>query len=392
MKYALDRHSVKRLWFIGYLSLLTVSAHAQEKKFDFSSYVSDMPSVITQYPGNEWMWENLIHNRFNAYWQVNRYWRVDASMRNRLIIGNMVKQPGYAESIDFDKGWIDMSWNIVDTKDVLLNSTFDRLFVTFEKNKWNLKLGRQRINWGQTLVWNPNDIFNTYSFFDFDYVERPGCDAFRGTFYHSETSSTELAVLVDYSDNITAAMLHHWNWKNFDYQVMGGVYTQSDIVLGGAWSGDFKGINFRGEFSYFQPIESFADTSGVVAVSIGLDYIFKNSLMLQTEVLYNNVGNAFSQTGLLALYTAPLSAKYLSICDWNIFAQATYPVTPRLTGSLSGMYFVEVKSCYAGLSMDYSILENLDFSFITQYFTTVGSSSLGNMQAWLGFVRLKYSF
>ncbi len=385
---------MQRIFFIFILSLAIYSLAAQEKekKFEISGYVSDMPSAIYQAPGNDWMWENLLHNRLNAGWQANQHWRVDASMRNRLIVGNIMDQPGYAESIGFDKGWVDMSWNLVDSKDVLLNTTFDRLFVTFEKNKWNLKLGRQRINWGQTLVWNPNDIFNTYSYFDFDYVERPGCDAFRGTYYHNETSSTELAVSVDYSDKVTAAVLHHWNHKNFDYQVMGGVFTQSDIVVGGAWSGDFKGLNFRGEFSYFQPVKNFADTSGTVSASVGLDYLFKNSLMLQTEVLYNNVGNTFSTGGILSLYTAPLSAKYLSICDWNIFTQASYPVTPRLSASLSGMYFVEVKTCYAGLSIDYSILENLDFSFITQYFTTIGNSDLGDMTAWLGFARLKYSF
>ncbi len=377
---------------ILFFSAYNLSAQEKEKKFESSGYASDMPSLIMQNPDNAWMWENLLHNRLNFGFQANKYWRIDASMRNRLIAGNMVSQPGYAESIDFDKGWIDMSWNIIDSKDVLLNTTFDRLFVTFEKNKWNLKLGRQRINWGQTLVWNPNDIFNTYSYFDFDYVERPGCDAFRGTYYHSETSSTELAVSVDYSDKVTAALLHHWNWKNFDYQIMGGTLTQSDIVVGGAWSGDFKGVNFRGEFSYFQPVKNFTDTNGVAAISVGVDYMFKNSLMLQAEVLYNNVGNTFSTAGLLALYMAPLSPKYLSICDWNLFAQASYPVTPRLSASLSGMYFVEIRSCYAGLSVDYSLGKNLDFSFIMQYFTTIGNSDLGDTQALLGFLRLKYSF
>ena len=29
------------------------------------------------------------------------------------------------------------------------------------------------------LVWNPNDLFNAFSFVDFDYEERPGSDALR---------------------------------------------------------------------------------------------------------------------------------------------------------------------------------------------------------------------
>ncbi len=385
---------MKPLLLIFVFCLIAYSSVAQDnpKKFEFSGYVSDMPSVILQNPDTATLWENLLHNRFNLGWQANDHWRLDAGMRNRLIVGNIVEQPGYAESIDFDKGWADLSWNLVNSKNALLNTSLDRLFVTFEKDKWNLKLGRQRINWGQNFVWNPDDIFNTYSYFDFDYVERPGCDAFRGTYYHNETAYTELAASVDHFEKVTAALLHHWNWKNFDYQLIAGIYTQSDYVLGGAWSGDFKGLNFRGEFSYFQPVKHFSDTTGTLAFSLGFDYLFKNSLMLQTEVLYNNVGGKFSANGLLSLYTAPLSAKYLSVCNWSIFGQATYPVTPRLSAALSGMYFVEIKSCYAGLSLDFSVLENLDFSLITQYFTTIGQSNLGTMQSWLGFLRLKYSF
>ncbi len=391
MKKIRNRIYIRSLWLtISYTAFVApVWSH---EKLEFSGYISDMPSAVWANLGTGWLWDNLVHNRLNGGWQMQQHWRIDASMRNRLIIGNMARQSGYAESIGFDKGWLDMSWNWIDYKNVLFNTTFDRLFITFTTGKWDLKLGRQRINWGQTLVWNPNDIFNTYSYFDFDYPERPGCDAFRGTYYHNATSSTELAVSVDYADKITAAALHHWTLNNVDYQIIGGMLTQSDMVIGGAVSGDFKGINLRGEFSYFQPIESFADTSGIAAISVGIDYIFQNSLALQAEVLYNNVGNRFSSVGLLALYAAPLSAKYLSICNWNLSGQLSYPFTSRLSASLSGMYFVEATSCYAGLSVDYSVLENLDFSFITQYFTTIDYSVLGNTKTWFGFIRMKYSF
>jgi hypothetical protein len=311
-------------------------------------------------------------------------------MRNRFMMGSeSMLNP---ESVGSDTGWADLSWNWAKGKKALGNTAFDRLYVTFEKDKWKLQLGRQRINWGQTFVWNPNDIFNTYSFFDFDYPERPGGDAFRATYYHSETASSELAASVNRDGKITAALLHHWNWKSFDYQVIAGRQAETDLVVGGAWTGDFNGLNFRGEFSYFHPLESLSDTSGIVALSVGADYLFSNSLMLQAEVLYNNVGSVFGENGLMSLYSAPLSAKYLSICDWNVFAQASYPVTPRLNASLSGMYFVGIKSFYAGLSLDYSIIENLDFSFIAQFFSTIGQSNLGDMQFMLGFARVKYSF
>ena len=361
---------------------------------DFSGYISGMPSLIVQHPQETW-WQFLAHNRLNLEWRMTEHLRIDAGARNRLITGSeiMIDPKG----IGSDMGWVDLSWNWAHGKNAVANTSFDRLHLTFEKNKWKLQTGRQRINWGQTFVWNPNDIFNTHSFFDFDYPERSGCDSFRGTYYHSATSFSELAVSVNHENKITAALLHRWNWLNVDYQLIAGELAETDLVFGGAVTSDFGGLNLRSEISYFHPIEKstdteLTDTSKVIAVSVGADYMFSNSLMLQTEILYNNVNNDFSEDGLMNLYLAPLSAKYLSICNWNIFAQASYPITPRLNGSLSGMYFVDVQTAYAGISLDYSIIENLDFSFITQYFSTFGDSELGNMKVLQGFMRVKYSF
>lgn len=366
---------------------------SQEKnRVEFSGYVSDMFSTLTQNLNNSWYSQNIVHNRLNFGWQPGEHWRIDAGIRNRLFTGDFVKYDFYAESIDFDNGQVDLSWNWINNKKLLFNTACDRLFVTFEKGKWSLKLGRQRINWGQTFIWNPNDLFNTYSFFDFDYVERPGCDAFRGTFYHNETSFSEWVVSLNHDDKVTAAFLHHGNMKRFDYQVIAGVHAESDIVLGGACTADFKGVNLRGEFSYYQPMENFADAFGTINVSVSADYIFSNNILLQGEVLYNNLESVFSAKGILNLISAPLSTQVLPMNDWNYFGQIMYPITPRLSLSASGMYMSGLKTCFAGLFLDYSLYENLDFSVISQYFTNAGDTQLIDVRAWLGFARLKYSF
>ena len=380
---------VKKLIF-NCLLFFSLSLAAQE----FSDYVSGMPSLTVQQPGSDTWWQILVHNRLNFNWQMSEHLRVDAGIRNRFITGSEIMFD--PQSVSYDPGRVNLSWNwaVKETGHApsLLNTSFDRLHVTFEKDKWKLQAGRQRINWGQTFVWNPNDIFNTYSFFDFDYPERPGCDAFRATYYHNETSSSELVASTNYENKVTAAFLHRWNRKNVDYQLIAGEQTGTDFVLGGTLTSDMKGLNFRSELSYFHPIKNLTDTSGIVSISVGIDYLFSNSLMLQAEVLYNNVNSVFSGNGLMGLYSAPLSAKYLSICNWTVFAQTSYPITPRLNGSLSGMYFFDIQACYASFSLDCSLIENLDFSFIVQYFSTLGNSKLGNMQVFMGFARLKYSF
>ena len=375
-------------------SLMLISANAQEKKLSVSGYVSGMPSIIVQQQTEtEVWWQGLVHNRLNFNGQINKYFRIDVGMRNRLITGSdILLNP---QSISYDAGRLNLSCNIKESKFAVLNSSFDRLHLTFEKDKWKLQLGRQRINWGQTFVWNANDIFNTYSFFDFDYPERSGCDALRLTYYSNETSLLELAASLNRNDEVTTALLYRWNWKNIDFQVLAGEQAGKDIIIGGAITSDIKGLNIRSEASYFHPIKSIIDTSGIVAVSFGLDYVFSNSLMLQAEALYNNVGkDASNGSGLMALYAAPLSAKRLSICEWNIFTQVSYPFTPRFNGSLSGMYFIDMQSFFTGMSLDYSIITNLDFSFVAQYFY-LNKDNFPNrkdMHVFLGFARVKYSF
>jgi hypothetical protein len=354
---------------LAVLAAPSLPLSAQKALPELSGYVSDMAAAATFRPGGEWTWENTVHLRLNAGWQFAEHWRMDAGMRNRYIEGNL------------------------QGKKSELRAAFDRLYLTFEQEQWNLQLGRQRINWGQTLVWNPNDIFNTYSFFDFDYPERPGCDAFRATRYHSPTASTELAVSLDAAHRTTAALLHRWNRNSFDYQVLGGLYAESDAVAGGAWSGDFGGLNFRGEVSLFLPLGGTpADSSFAAAASAGLDYMFPGSLMLQAEVLYNKVSEGASAAGLMDLYGAPLSAKRLSAGRWNLFAQASRPLGTRVQSSLSALYFAGIRAYYAGFTLDCSLAQNLDLSFITQYFASAGTGSAEGLQILLAFARLKYSF
>lgn len=371
------------------------NVHAQDDKtatVKLGGYVSEMPSVMwLDRPVSTLYWQNLLQNRFNFSCNFAQYFSVEAGLRIRLLLGSkMLINPN---EISFDKGWIDLSWNSFsgsnDRISTVLNSVFDRLSFTFEKAKWQIKLGRQRINWGQNFVWNPNDIFNAYSFFDFDYPERPGCDALRTTYFHSATASSELAVSVNFDRKMTAAFMHRFNWQNIDFQMIVGEQTQSDLVWGGAITGDISGISIRSEFSAFQPIRNLMDTLTTIAVSLGLDYIFQNSLMLQTEVLYNSVSQTSGSGNILSLVSTELmSAKRLSICDWNVFAQTSYPFTPRLNGAISTMYFVEEKAFYSGLSIDFSLINNLELSLMGQYFHSVEP----RMNLFLGFVRLKYMF
>ena len=117
--------------------------------------------------------------------------------------------------------------------------------------------GRQRVNWGVNLVWNPNDVFNTFSYFDFDYEERPGTDAVRVQYYTGVTSSAELVYKMGKKcqrNGFGRLVSFHHNW-NYDFQFLGG-WVGTDFVAGTGWSGDIRGAGFRGEITQFVPRKS----------------------------------------------------------------------------------------------------------------------------------------
>ena len=374
------------------LFAFSMQIHAQEKQKNWSlnGYVKDMQSILFTEVDSDWMNDNLIHNRLNFKWYVTKSLTLDVEMRNRFMFGDFVKYiPGYAKIVDNEQGFIDMSGLIFSEKSFLLHSTIDRAWIDYTKGKFQVRIGRQRINWSQTFAWNPNDFFNTYSFFDFDYEEKPGSDAVKIVYYTGMTSQLEVAVKADYKDRLTAAAMYRFNKWGYDFQFIGGVFESDDIVIGGGWSGQlFKG-GLRGEFSIFQPIQGTSSSNPALLVSAGYDYTFKNSLMFQTEVLYNLNGKEDGDFDLNEFYFMDLSAKNLSLTKWSFMGMLAYPITPLMNGSVSAMYSPNDKSFFVGPTISYSLAENLDFSLVAQSFFS--DAAMGGKGTFV-FLRIKKSF
>ncbi len=372
--------------------LFTITTKAQEEqKYEISGYISNMQSVMFDSLQGMWMLDNLVHNRLNFNWYPARGLSGSLQLRNRLMMGNSLANPGYAQRIDNDRGFVDMSWNIFEEQSVLLNANIDRLWFNYEKDKLNIRLGRQRINWAQTMVWNPNDIFNSYSFFDFDYPEKPGSDALRIQYYPSFTSTLEAVAKIDKDENITAAGRYKFNKWGYDIQLVGGYMNSSDYVAGLGWSGNLKGAALRGEMSYFHPRKHFEDTTGLFFASVSGDYIFDNSLMLQAEYFYCQIPKNQDINNFHQFYNAPLTVKNLSFTEHNIFAQASYPITPLFKVTFSGMYFPTIDGFAVIPTISYSLKQNLELKFVNQAFSGKFLSD-DRQQIVFAFLRLKSNF
>ena len=316
-------------------------------------------------------------------------------MRNRLIYGETMKYtPGYANRIAGDGGLADLSVNLFTGDSYLLNATIDRLWLQATAGKFVFTAGRQRINWGQNLVWNPNDVFNVYSYFDFDYEERPGSDALRVQYYPNMTTTAELAVKADSSGKVTAAGLYRFNRWNYDIQLLGGVLNGEDVVSGLGFSGNLGGAALRGELTLFRSLDQFSDTSAYVMTSLGMDYSFGNALMVQFEFLYS--GLPADLQGFDEFYSEPLSVKKLAFTKYSVFAAVNYPISPLLQGSLAGMYFPGIDGYFAGPSLSYNLKDNVDLGLFVQHFNgnikLPGSMAKTKEKLTLAFLRFRWNF
>ncbi len=364
----------------------------KERSWTLNGYVKYMQTISFQQIDKSWTTDNLLHNRLNFNWNLTNNLTFNTQVRNRIFYGETVTNfPKYSEIINQENGYLDMSDILFEGNSVFMHSTIDRLYLDYNYKKFQFTVGRQRINWGQTFVWNPNDLFNSYSFFDFDYEEKPGSDAVRVQFYPSYSSKFELVVKLNNNNEITTAGLYRFNKWSTDIQLIGGYYQGRDFVIGGGFSGNlFKG-GIRGEVSYFHSQKNFTDTTGKFVASLGYDFTFANSLMVQIEALYNAYGKKSGDFNLAQFYFMQMSPQNLSLTEFSYMLQLSYPITPLLKATLSGMYNPNDNSVYFGPSVEYSLKENLELSMFTQYFTSDTPIEQGGKGGFL-YWRLKWSF
>jgi hypothetical protein len=408
---------MKRVATIGLISLFSIIiCQAQEDKkpktFEFSGYLKDMPSFyafqnelpISATETMKYTWYNLIHNRLNfKYIPINKEnsnLNFNLSVRNRFLVGDLTKRiPQYGDVLSVDNGLTDLSWTYLNKGGFVLNTTLDRLYIDYSYKNFQFKIGRQRINWGIGLVWNPNDIFNAFSYIDFDYEERHGSDAVAVTWYSSATSSLEAVAKMDkdqsdstYKYSIAARYL--FNVNNYDLQFITGK-SDNDLMGGFGWSGGIKNVSFRGEISVFVPVlQRDINKQTAVCATVEADYTFSNSLYLHGAFLFNSSGKIKNSEAmnLLALQN-DLSAKKLSFGMFECFANISYPINPVLSISLATMFNPADLSAYISPNFTISLKDNLDLLICSQLLlgeTNTEYASMGNTYA--VFARLKWSF
>jgi len=388
--------SLENFIILIFTALFTTRLLAQDSikqsAVSLNGYISEMPNLQYNSLIKESEFSNQLHNRLNFKWQPDNSFTAAIEFRTRFYYyGSDTNMTSYYKVFEQDAGVVGLSKNIISGENYLLNISVDRLWIDYSRNKWQFTLGRQRINWGQAFVWNPNDIFNTYNYLDFDYVEKPGSDAFRIQYYTTETNKFELVIKADSSNKPTVAGLYRFNRWNYDIQFISGVTSDDDIVIGSGWAGQLAKGGLRGEISYFMPQKEVFDGNGTLSASLGWDYMFKNSLFLQFECLYNGNNPDSSTLNIFENNAFRITAKNPFLSDFSYFASVSYPIMPLLNGNLSTILNPHNEVYILIPSLELNVLQNLDLSFLAQLIgLKYQPDNFSGVSMW--FFRVKYSF
>lgn len=362
------------------------------KHWAFNGYLKDLQSIGITDINKKWTLDNLIHNRIDLHWYADSLWKVHIGWRNRLIFGESValyQQNG--QFLDGSNNFLDLSKTIASGESYLLHSSIDRANIDFTKGKWQVTLGRQRINWGVNMVWNPNDIFNAYSYFDFDYEERPGSDALRVQYYLSSTASAELAYKPGlHAGETVAAALYRFNRRGYDIQILSGI-MKKDFVIGAGWSGVLGQAGFNGEISGFTPTDSFQLSNTMVSASAGINYTFPNSLYLHGAYLLNTAAPLHPDSSRADVLFNNVSAKSLAGSRHSLFAEAAFQFTPLIRADLAGIINPSDGSFFAGPFITFSLTNSMELLTGGQLFFGRSNSLYGGYGKII-LLRFKWSF
>lgn len=398
----------KKILFLLLAFALSSTAFSQ-KKFTIDGRIEGMPvywklknvsglSTIGLDASKLYSYSNL-NNRLNIHWYPNSKLVFSAGIRSSYVFGDLpyvlnTNLNGLFNSLYVtDNGWLNLTRAWVKDNNGVFFTNIDRLFMQYNAKKFTLTLGRQRINWGINTVWQPNDIFNNFNYLDFNYPERPGADAVRFQYYTGVASSLDIAYKINAKKQSTIAAKYAFNRWNYDFQVLLGIMNDTYWTGGIGFSGNIGGAGINGEASYFIPKNGStnATLNKALIASLGGNYMFKNNLFLNVGFLINSEGSTGKVPRSMFSMMDTISALDYTQSLGEIFASASYPITPLINADVSGMINPFDGSFYVGPSLNISLNNNVSLYFIAQTFWGEQGSEYGDLGK-MFFTRLQWNF
>ncbi|SON48725.1 hypothetical protein [Vibrio tapetis] len=364
-----------------------------EKNWDLNGYVKYM-ATSTMPDNSSNTLDHLVHQRFNYEYRFNSDVRVNLGMRNRVLWGDTANNTGYGELIGSDAGYLDLTSNWLDRDGVIGTSQFDRAYIQWQNDDWQNRVGRFRVNWAMTTIWNPNDIFNSYSIYDFDYEERSGSDAIAVSRKLGFASSLDLVSSPNEEKELDSyAARYLFNHDGWDYQAMVGK-SGLDQVLGAGLAGDVSGAGVRGELSWFNPTQDEWQSMPVeqtTIASLEADYSFGGTRNWIGRVAMLYISKPQTTDSAIKYLNLPLTARTLSFTKQTLYADLGFDISPLSRITFSSIYYQD-GSMYFSLNSSYSLSNNVQLLAVAQRFDGRSGSLFHESASTLVFGQIKWSF
>ena len=373
---------IKNSFLIFFLFCFQINAQEKNSEFTIKGYIKYLPSYL-DFDNNSEI-NHLIHNRINLKGYFKEHFSIGLELRSRMVYGDNI-------NISNDTGIIDLSNFFVDKPKFKLHSMIDRMWFKYQKNKIEISIGRQRVNWGINTIWNSNDLFNAYNFIDFDYIERPGSDVIRFIYNGDNLSSLEFVYKPNLNNVGVIAALYKINKIGYDFQFFGANYYDQDFALGGGWAGNIRNAGFKGEVSYFLTKNPIPNENSF-SLSTSFDYSFKNGIYILGSYLFNSKGVSNSNIfNLGAINENVLSPKNLMPSKNSYMIQTSKPISPAINSSLTFLYGQGINLLYISPNISYDINSDFDLNFIGQLFYADVNGNFKSIMNGI-YLQLRYSF
>jgi hypothetical protein len=360
------------------------TAFSPIKKISINGYIKSLQNW--QFHDNGDVLSNqLLHNRINLKWNIHSSLIIAGEWRTRIISGDEIKLQTNFKSLlqnPNDKWNLSVAW--VNKPDLIILSNTERLWMSYSANKWFLRAGRQRINWSTTTTWNPNDIFNTYNFLDFDYEERPGCDAIQTRYLINANSNLEMAWgFAGSKGEILGGLKYLIQIDQWDVQANIGLYN-NHLTLGTSWAGHIKEAGFKGEFQMLRN-----DVAPVYNITAEIDYMFKKGWYVKTGFLYNSAGKkgSIQNRNDLMFRMTPLQQMPAA---WNVEITTQKEWTPVIKSGTTIIYSPMSNILLIIPTGTVSLSDEWETNLVLQHFFLKEKTWNGVLHN--SFIRFRYSF
>jgi hypothetical protein len=217
----------------------------------------------------------------------------------RTVVG-VLPLPGTVQ--DDDRRLMDLTSTISDGDNHVVLHRLDRLSVSWRKQQWVARLGRQAVSWGNGMMYNPMDIFNPFDPAAVDKEYKSGDDMAYGQYLRDNGDDVQAVWVVrrDEDGNLdrtvnSLSAKYHGFLGEYEYDLLVAEHYD-DLIAGVGGIFPLGGAVLRGDITVADTDE---DTVFSAVGSVSYSWVgFGKNMSGVLEYFYNGFGQDDDEYGI----------------------------------------------------------------------------------------------